>query len=89
MRKFFMFLVMLLLCITLCSCNDNDRVTVSGEDTTEGTSMFVRIEQAKHWLVVYHRETKVMYVVSNDEYIQGVFTVLVDENGDPMIYGGK
>lgn len=87
MRKFFTLLVTLLLCTTLFSCSDN--VTVSDEDTGEGTSMFVQIEQADHWIVVYHRETKVMYVVSDDEYIQGIFTVLVDENGDPMIYGGK
>ncbi len=87
MKKVFMFLVTLLLCISLCSCGDN--VEVTGEDVAEDTSMFVKIEQTTHWMVVYHKETKVMYVVSNDDYIQGIFTVLVDENGDPMIYGGK
>ena len=87
MRKLFAFLIMLSLCVTLCSCGDN--VKVSDEDKNDNVSMFVRIEQTDHWQVVYHRETKVMYVVSNDDYIQGIFTVLVDENGDPMIYGGK
>lgn len=88
MRKICTFLItLLLLCVLLCSCSDN--ATVSGEGTDEYVSMFVKIEQTDHWYVVYHRETKVMYVVSNDAYIQGIFTVLVDENGDPMIYGGK
>lgn len=30
-----------------------------------------------------------MYAVSDQSYSEGVFTLLVDENGDPMIYDGE
>lgn len=50
------------------------------------TSMFVVIEETKSWRVVYHKETKVMYAVSLGGYNAGTFTVMVDENGKPLIY---
>lgn len=36
--------------------------------------------------IVYQNETKVMYVMSTGYYNAGSFTVLVDENGKPMLY---
>lgn len=50
------------------------------------TSMFVVIEETKSWRVVYHKETKVMYAVSWGGYNAGTFTVMLDENGKPLIY---
>lgn len=50
------------------------------------TSMFVRVEQAGLWEVVYHKETKVMYVVSCGAYNGGTFTLLVDADGKPMLW---
>jgi hypothetical protein len=49
--------------------------------------MFVRVErfQAPNGgatFIVYHRETKVMYVVSYD----GITTVMVDAEGKPLLY---
>ena len=57
------------------------------EETSE-TSMFVTVETTLTWSVVYHKTTKVMYVVSNGTYNYGNFTVLVNADGTPMIYGG-
>ncbi|MEG0453758.1 MAG: hypothetical protein RR559_00070 [Bacteroides sp.] len=49
-------------------------------------SMFVEVERTGRWRVVYHRDTKVMYTVSSGAYNMGSFTLMVDPDGDPMIY---
>ena len=36
--------------------------------------------------VVYHKQTKVMYVVSDGVNNKGSFTLLVDANGKPLVY---
>lgn len=66
-------------CMMLSSCN---RVAKSEDDT----SMFVEVETTSLWKVVYHKDTKVMYVVSYGSYNYGTFTLLVDADGKPMIY---
>lgn len=86
-RLFIACILALMLSVALCACEpqmSNVQTTAPSND-----SMFIKIETTEHWYVVYHKETKVMYVVSNDAYIQGIFTVLVDENGNPMLYGGE
>lgn len=50
------------------------------------TSMFVVVEHTGSWKIVYHKETKVMYAVSYSSYNRGNFTLLVDENGDPLLW---
>lgn len=52
-------------------------------------SMFVQVEQNNIWRIVYDKETKVMYTVSNGAYNAGIFTMLVDENGDPKLWDGE
>lgn len=52
-------------------------------------SMFVEVEQAINWRIVYDKETKVMYAVSNGGYNRGTFTLLVDENGNPKLWDGE
>lgn len=49
-------------------------------------SMFVLIEKGEYWNVYYHRETKVMYVMSLSSYNRGNFTVMVNPDGSPMLY---
>ena len=70
------------LCVFLCGCTSVETVE------NESSSMFVRIESAETWDVVYHKETKVMYVVSDGSRHRGAFTLLVNPDGTPMIYGG-
>lgn len=48
----------------------------------EDNSSFVCVETTPSWKIVYHKETKVMYVVSD----KSKFTLLVDANGKPMIW---
>lgn len=56
--------------------------------TRDKSSMFVQIEHSLYggWRIVYHRDTKVMYAVSSDAHNGGVFTVLVNPDGTPMLY---
>ena len=76
------------LCIVLlCGCSS----VASVEETNaaeEPKSMFVLIEQSLSWKVVYHKDTKVMYVVSDGSYNRGAFTLLVNADGTPMLWEG-
>lgn len=50
--------------------------------------MFVEIESTMYWSVVFHRDTKVMYAVSEGDKNYGTFTLLVNPDGTPMIWEG-
>lgn len=69
----------------LCTGCSSDTKSVEGESGGEETSMFVIVEKAPSWSIVYNKETKVMYAVSGGPYNRGTFTVLVNANGTPMI----
>lgn len=69
--------------VSLCSCSNATITSASKDDT----SMFVLLENTPQWNVVYHKNTKVMYAVSSNGTGSGVFTVLLNPDGTPMIYG--
>lgn len=71
-------------CMMLSSCSKGE--TAKSEDDT---SMFVTVETTTFWKIVYQKDTKVMYVVSEDSYNHGTFTLLVNADGTPMIYEGE
>jgi hypothetical protein len=77
-------LVLIMIMCLLSAC-----VSAVEEAQESETSMFVRVEHAGCWEVVYHRETKVMYAVSRGGYNAGNFTVLVNADGSPMIWGAE
>lgn len=56
---------------------------------SETESMFIEIERRYDWYVVYHRDTKVMYTVSTGSYNRGTFTLMVDLDGNPLLYEGE
>ena len=71
----------------LVGCSGSStRPTVEATSATQQESMFVRVERTGTWQVVYHKDTKVMYVVSDGSYNYGTFTVLVNPDGTPMLY---
>lgn len=74
-----------LLTVALMGCNKK----VDSIESNKGSnaSMFVCVERARTWMIVYHKETKVMYAVST--YGPNVFTLLVDRDGKPMIWEGE
>lgn len=86
MKKFILFLVAVFMIVTFSACAANQTESI----VTEGKpSMFVKIEDGSSWNVYYHKETKVMYVVSMSSYNCGNFTVLVNADGTPMLYEGE
>lgn len=86
MKKRFatIFMVMVMM-FALCGCN-NSTVQSERDMSDDSSSMFVLIEHTNSWNIVYHKDTKVMYAVSASSYNYGTFTLLVDENGNPMLW---
>lgn len=83
MKKIFLIILCLFaMCLSACTSIEN-------EVSSEKVSMFVIVETTRFWKVVYHRETKVMYAVSLGSYNKGTFTLLVDENGKPLLWEGR
>ena len=82
-KIFYSIVIILILSILLSGCG-----TPVEEVKASNSSMFIKIEgsTASNWIVVYHRETKVMYSVSNGYNNAGVFTLLVNSDGTPMLY---
>lgn len=64
-----------------CAANGTESQVVDGK-----ASMFIHVEDGLAWDVYYHRDTKVMYVVSDGSYNYGTFTVLVNPDGSPMLW---
>lgn len=50
------------------------------------TSRMVYVEETGAYCIVYDKYTKVMYAVSDGAYNHGTFTLLVDANGNPLLY---
>lgn len=51
-------------------------------------SRFMNVEDHFNWCIYADRETGVMYAVSGGVHNCGDFTLLVDANGNPLIYEG-
>jgi hypothetical protein len=88
MKKLFAMVIALALC---CCILGGCYITSVEKETNQedSTSMFVIVEEAGCWDVVYHKETRVMYVVSNGGYNTGNFTLLVNPDGTPMVWSEK
>ena len=79
----------LVLCLMLCSCGAKvlNQKDIDANGVVD-VSMFIEVEETGFWKVVYHRDTKVMYAISFGPYNSGTFTMLVNADGTPMVYGG-
>lgn len=76
--------VVLLFYLTGCNYSTaENKEEAKGKNTP---SMFVCVEQAGAWLIVYHRDTKVMYAISRYGSGSGEFTLLVNADGTPMLW---
>lgn len=82
--------ILVVLCVSvfcaifLTGCCENH------EEAEEEPSTFVIVEDShlRGYRVVYHRKTKVMYTVSCGSN-SGIFTVMVDEEGKPLLWEGE
>lgn len=84
MKKILCLVIAIILMLTCVGCGGT---TVETEQNTS-TSMFVMVEDNYNWDVVYHKDTKVMYVISRGSYNQGTFTVMLDADGKPLLWEG-
>lgn len=79
-------LAMLMFCLTGCG----SKKQLTEEDFAEASkskySMFIEVEDGSCYDIVYHKTTKVMYAISRGAYNQGTFTVLLNSDGNPMLY---
>lgn len=81
--KKFLFTFLLLLSITLTSCLSSHNASNSYYlNRFEFVDAINGVYYGFDRDIVYDKETKVMYVVSRT----GTFTVMVDENGKPLLY---
>lgn len=83
-------IVILILAIALTMFVACGSVRISREvNESEAESMFVVVETSSIWEIVYHKETRVMYAVSYSMYNCGSFTLLVDADGNPLLWNGR
>ena len=88
MKKAICLIMAVIMAATFAACGSEVEKADSSVGDPETKSMFVQVEDAGTWAVVYHRDTKVMYSVSNASYNCGTMTLLVNADGTPMIYSG-
>ena len=88
MKKAIGLIMAVIMAATLAACGSKVEKVDSSVGDAATKSMFVAVEDTKLWKVVYHRDTKVMYVVTRGTSDQGAMTLLVNADGTPMIYKG-
>lgn len=82
-------LVIILLCAFTTGCYAKNVTVMKQEDLGPASdiSIFIVVESSSMgWRVVYDRETKVMYAISNGGYNAGNFTLLVNADGSPKLW---
>lgn len=67
-------------CITGCSI-----ITVDEVADPSPKSMLVKVEDTIDWRIYYHKSTKVMYIKDTS----GGFTIMVNEEGKPLLWRGE
>lgn len=75
-----------ILSVALAVCLVGCGQEVQNESKEDNSSMFVCIESTISWKIVYHKETKVMYAVSDGSCNHGAFTPLYNADGTLQIY---
>lgn len=86
MRMKIFVIAILTLCLFLTGCGA--KMESAADLDVSNKSMFVVVERGVCYTIVYHRDTKVMYAISCGYKNYGDFTVMVDEEGKPLLYQG-
>lgn len=63
---------------------DNTNSSAKADD-----SVFTTVSCQAKYQIVYDKETKVMYAMSDSSYNRGNFTMLVNADGTPKLYKGE
>lgn len=78
------FLIIVSIALMFVGCTSTK---ASAKNVDDGNT-FVYIKRDYYCEIVYHKDTKVMYVVSMAGNNAGTYTVLVNADGTPMIWEG-
>ena len=82
MKKLITVALIALMILTMTACTTKKTSeAVKGE-----ASRMIEVENTDSYCIVYDKYTKVMYAVSDSMYNYGCFTLLVDANGNPLLY---
>ena len=81
------FLIIVSIMLTFAGCASVRAEATEIEDADDG-STFVLVDADYYCWVVYHKGTRVMYVVSRAPNNIGTYTLLVNADGTPMIWEG-
>lgn len=87
-KKFIVLIMSIMIMFSLVGCSMSKQLTKEDLENIRPFeySMFIRVESTMYYDIVYHKDTKVMYAVSRGGYNQGTFTVLLNADGNPMLY---
>ena len=87
-KKFIALIMSMAIMFSLVGCGTTKQLTEEDLENIRPSeySMFIVVENTMIYDIVYHRDTKVMYAVSRGGYNQGTFTVLLNADGNPMLY---
>ena len=89
MKKRILGVVLAVVMMTVCLVGCGSVVHTEGDD--DSPSMFVCVETTDYWIIVYHKETKVMYAVNRNIFHSagcGVFSPLYNADGTLQVYEG-
>lgn len=78
-------ITILLILLMLLGCGK----TTKAESESGKGKRFVTIEIGQTYTIVADCKTGVMYAVSDGAYNHGTFTLLVDEDGNPLLWDGE
>ena len=90
MKKYILSLTLVFaLMLTGCSNPEEQNNELNHEENIELSIEFSIVEKTKDFYVVYDKQTKVMYAVSNGAYNRGTLVMLVNSDGSPKLYKGE
>lgn len=81
------FLIIVSIVLMFAGCASTRAEATEVEKTGDGNT-FVLVDADYYCWVVYHKDTKVMYAVSRSPNNIGIYTLLVNADGTPMIWEG-
>ena len=87
-KKILCLVLIVMMFLTCVGCSSDMENVQDTKEETISKSMFIQIEDGINYKVVYHKETKVMYTISDGYYNAGTFTVMLDADGKPLLWEG-
>ena len=82
-------ILVLCTCLLLTGCGEASESTEENnqqQESKQEKGEFITIEREWYYDIVYDKDSKVMYTVSCGTNSQGIFTLLVNADGTPMVY---